>query len=163
MGLPGGERQRADVDIGILVLGVGVGVVAVVLVDPPAVAQPDGQVAVHEADQVVGPLRPEDLPVPGVVADEPDLGEHHRQERGDRELPPRVPEEHERRPPAGQQRAGDGDLRQVVPGPPPQQAGGLDPVQQVREIAPARLGDRSNRCRHSDLPGLVMRHPGSWG
>ena len=76
----GGERQRADRDVGVLVLVVGVGVVTVVLVDPPAVAQPDGQVAVQQADHVVGPPGPEDLPVPGVVADEPELGEHERQE-----------------------------------------------------------------------------------
>src|SRR3712207_7043942 len=35
-----GERQRRDADVGVVALGVGVGVVAVVLVDPPAVAQP---------------------------------------------------------------------------------------------------------------------------
>jgi hypothetical protein len=136
-GLPGGERQRTDVEVGVLVLGVGVGVVAVVFVDPPAVAQPDGQIAVQQADQVVGPLGPEDLPVPGVVADERDLGERHRQERGHRELPPRVTQQHEARPTRGQQSTGRGNLGQVVDGSPVEQASGLDLAHQVGEVTAA--------------------------
>ena len=135
--LSGGEGQGADADVGIPVFGVGVGVVAVVLVDPPAVAQSDGQVAVDQADEVVGPFGAEDLPVTGVVADEPDLGEHHRQERGDGELPPGVAHHDEHGPGRGEQPAGDGDLRQVVAGSSLQQAGGLDPAHQIGEVTPA--------------------------
>ena len=117
---------------------VGVGVVAVVLAHPPPVAQPDGQIAVHQTDQVVGPLGPEDLPVAGVMAEEPDLGEHERQEAGHRELPPRVADQYEACPRRGEKPAGHGDLRRVVAGPPLQQAGGLDSAHQFGEVAAAR-------------------------
>ena len=56
---------------------------AVVLVGPPGVAQPDAEVAKQDAGYIAGPPGAEDLPVPGVMAQEPDLGEYHRQERGD--------------------------------------------------------------------------------
>jgi hypothetical protein len=63
-------------------------VVAVVLAGPPAVAQSDAQIAEQDARDAAGPPGAEDLPVPGIVSQEPDLGEDHRQERGYRELPP---------------------------------------------------------------------------
>jgi hypothetical protein len=43
---------------------------------------------VDQAGQVVGAFGAEDLPVSGVVADEPDLGEHDGQHGGDGQLPP---------------------------------------------------------------------------
>jgi hypothetical protein len=61
---------------------------AVVLAGPPAVAQPDAEIANQDAEEVADPPGAGDLPVPGVVAHEPGLGEHDRQERGDRQLPP---------------------------------------------------------------------------
>ena len=42
----------------------------------------------------------EDLPVRAVVAEEGDLREHDREDRGDGELPPRVPDEDDRDPDA---------------------------------------------------------------
>src|SRR6266496_5998835 len=96
---------------------------AVVLVHPPAVAQPDAQVAEQDAGDVAGPPGAENLPVPGVVAQEPDLGEDHRQERGNRELPPRVARHDEDGPSGGQQPDGEGDLPGVVARPPIQQPG----------------------------------------
>ena len=45
----------------------------------------------------------------GVVAEEAELGEHDRQERRDQQLPPRVAEQHEHRPPGHEQRQVDGD------------------------------------------------------
>ena len=56
--------------------------VAVVLADPPAVAQPDAQVAKQDAEDVVGLTGAEDLTVPGIVTQEADLGEHTGQEHG---------------------------------------------------------------------------------
>jgi hypothetical protein len=56
LGLPGGEHQCAGADVGVLVLVVGVGVVAVVLVDPPAVAEPHADVGEHDPERVVGAL-----------------------------------------------------------------------------------------------------------
>jgi hypothetical protein len=83
-------KASAPTAIGVSVLGVGVRVMAVVLVHPPAVAQPDAQVAEQDAGGVAGPPGAENLPVSGVMAQEPDLGEHHCQEHGHRQLPPRV-------------------------------------------------------------------------
>ena len=54
---------------------------------------------------VTGPPGAEDLPVPGVVAQKADLGEHHRQERGHRKLPPRVAHQDESGPSGGEQPA----------------------------------------------------------
>ena len=88
--LRGGEGQHAGGDVRVRALGVGVRVVPVVLADPPAAAQPDAEVAEQDAGDVAGPPGGENLPVPGVVAQEPDLGEDHRQEHGHRQLPPRV-------------------------------------------------------------------------
>jgi hypothetical protein len=73
--------------------------------------------------------------VSGVVGQEPDLGEHHGQEDGDRELPPRVADQHEGQPAAGQKRRGDGDAPQVVAATTIQQAGRLDPAHQVGVVA----------------------------
>jgi len=131
--------------------GVGVGVVAVVFVDPPAVAQPEGKVGEQQAGQVVGPLGPEDLPVPGVVTEEPELGEHHGQQRGDRELPPRVAQHDEQGPGRHEQATGHGDLRQVVAGPALQQAGGPDLAHQLGEVAAAAgrgvaVSSRAGKC-----------------
>jgi hypothetical protein len=64
---------------------------AVVLVHPPAAAQPDAKVAEQDAGEVAGPPGAGYLLVPGVVAQEPDLGEDHSQERGGRSISPRIP------------------------------------------------------------------------
>jgi hypothetical protein len=121
--LRGGEGQRAGGDVRVRALGVGMGMVPVVLIDPPAVAQPDAQVTEHDAKDVVGPPGAEDLPVPGVVAEEPYLGEHHRQEDGHRQLPPRVARYDEASPSSGQQHGGGRDLPKVVARAPLQQPG----------------------------------------
>jgi hypothetical protein len=91
-----------------------VGVVAVVLVDPPAERQPNREVAVQQPDQPVGPTGPEDLPVAGVMAEEPGLGEDHGQVPGGGQLPPRIAQQHEDRPPGDDQQRIDGDFRRVV-------------------------------------------------
>jgi hypothetical protein len=93
-------------------------VVAVVLADPPAVAQPDEQVAKDEAGQAVAPPGAEGLPVAGVVAEEADLGEGGRQEDRGGELPPGVPQQQEGCPPRGEQDDGQGGLGGVVGRPP---------------------------------------------
>jgi hypothetical protein len=149
------EGQRADGDVGVRVLSVGVRVMAVVLADPPAVAQPDAQVAEQDAGDIVGPPGAEDLAVPGVMAQEPDLGEDHRQERGHRELPPRVAQQNEYGPSGGQQPDGDRDLPDVVARPPVQQPGLPDLPGQLRVLAAA---PRPRRCGGQlDLPGHGRR------
>src|SRR4029450_7322939 len=117
VGLVGGEGQGGDADVGVQVLVVGVGVVGVVLGDPPAEADPDRQVGVQQPDPVVGPPGPEQLAVAGVVADEGQLGEPHRQIGGDGQLPPRLAEHGEDRPAGGQQGQVDGDLGGVTAAP----------------------------------------------
>ena len=109
-GLGFGEGQHAYHDVGVRAFLVGVGMVAVVLADPPAVAQPNAQVAEQDADDVVGLTGAEDLAVPGVVTQEPDLREHDGQERGHGQLPPRVTDHGEGCPPGGQQHDGGTDL-----------------------------------------------------
>ena len=86
--LGGGEGQHLHRDVGVRAFGVGVSVMAVVLADPPAVAQPDGEIANQDAEDVAGPPGAGDLPVAGVVAQKPGLGEHDCQERGHSQLPP---------------------------------------------------------------------------
>ena len=66
----------------------------------------------RHAEHVVRPAGGEDLPVPGVVAEEAELGEHHGQKHGHRELPPGVPDQHEQRP-ARDQRRGRAAIRQA--------------------------------------------------
>ena len=130
---------------------VGVRVMTVVLAHPPAVAQPDTQVAEQDAGDVTGPPGAEHLPVPGVMAQKPDLGEDHRQERGHRQLPPRVAHHHEGRPSGRQHPDGDRDLPGVVPRAPLQQPGLLDLPGQLCILAAA---PRRERCRGQlDLPG----------
>src|SRR5260370_1268570 len=123
---------------------------AVVLVDPPAVAQPDAQVAEQDAGYIVGPPGAENLPVPGVVAQEPDLGEDHRQEHGHRQLPPRVARHDKTGPSGGQQPDRDRDLPGVAARPPLQQTRFLDLPGQLRVLAAAPR--RRRRGGQLDLP-----------
>ena len=150
----------------------------VVLAHPPAVAQPDTQVAEQDAGDVTGPPGAEHLPVPGVMAQKPDLGEDHRQERGHRQLPPRVAHHHEGRPSGRQHPDGDRDLPGVVPRAPLQQPGLLDLPGQLRVLAaaartrpgpagPARSRPSLLRGWHRELLGGTSRRsddapPGSW-
>jgi hypothetical protein len=60
------------------------------LVDPPTERRPNSQVAVHQPHHMVGAPAPEDLPMSGVMRQEPVLREGHGQERRRDQLPPRV-------------------------------------------------------------------------
>jgi hypothetical protein len=139
-GLVGGEGQGGDADVGVQVLVVGVAVVVIVLGHPPAEAHPNQQVGVEEADQVVGPPGPEELPVAGVVADEGELGEHHRQIGGGAQLPPRRPQDGEGYRPGGQQGQVEADLGGVPAAAAVQQAGLLDLARQLGVLAPPACG-----------------------
>ena len=162
--LRGGEGQRTDGDVRIRAFLVGVRVMAVVLVDPPAVAQPDAQVAEQDAEDVAGPPGAENLPVPGVVAQEPDLGEDHRQERGHRQLPPRVAHHHKDGPSGGQRRGGGRDLPGVVPGAPLQQPRLLDLPGQLRVLAAApRCRGCGGQLEPAGSRPLLLRMFASWG
>ena len=111
-----GEGDRPATDVGVPASLVGAGVVPVVLSGPPPVAEPDQQVAMDPAEQVAGALGTGDLPVAGVVADEPRLGEHHGQEDCHQQLPPGGPQQEEHGPPGSEQDEVYADLDAVVPG-----------------------------------------------
>ena len=115
----------------------GVGVMAVVLAGPPAVAQPDQQVAVHQTGDVVGPPGPEDLLVAGLMPEEADLAKQGRQVHRHQQLEPGVAEHREQRDARGQQQRQHSDLDRVVAGPPGQQARAADEAAQLGVIAAA--------------------------
>jgi hypothetical protein len=142
VGLVGGEGEGGDADVGVQVLVVGVAVMVVVLGDPPAEAHPDQQVGVDEADQVVGTPGTEDLAVAGVVADECELGEHHRQVEGGQELPPGIPQDGEGGPPTGEQGKVEADPGRIPATPAIQQPGLLDLPRQLGVLTPSALGGR---------------------
>ena len=151
--LGGGEGQHLHRDVGVRAFGVRVSVMAVVLADPPAITQPDAEIANQDAEDVAGSPGARNLPVPGVVAQKPGLGKHHRQERGHRKLPPRVSHQDEDSPSGGQQRGRDRDLPDVAPGPPFQQPRLLDLMGQLRVVAPPlRCGRCSRRRERPDRP-----------
>ena len=135
-----GEGQHAEHDVGVRAFLIRVSMVPVVLADPPAVAQPDAQVAEQDADHVVGPPGAEDLPMPGVVAEEADLGEHHCQEGAHRQLPPRIAHQDEGSPSGCQRDGGDRDLPEVIPRAPLQQPSLLDLPGQLGVLAAALRG-----------------------
>jgi hypothetical protein len=95
---------------------------------------------VEEPDQVVGPPGAKELAVAGVVADEGELGEHHRQPGGDAQLPPGLAEHGEGQPPSGQQSQVDADLGRVPAAPPLQQAGLLDLLGELGVLGPPACG-----------------------
>ena len=137
----------------------------VVLGDPSATAQTDDQIAEQKAGHVAGPLRAENLPVPGVMAQEADLGEHHGQERGHPQLPPRVTHQDQGPRPGGQQHRGGRDLPELVTRAALQQPGLHDLTGQLRVCAVALTRQRRG-SRPQTLPGpesLCFRrsHPGT--
>src|SRR5271169_1733565 len=71
------RRGRGDscADIGVAAHLVGMRMVGVVLVNPPAEAQPDERVSYGEAEQAIAAACAEHLVVPRIMADEAELGE----------------------------------------------------------------------------------------
>ena len=53
----------------------------IVLADPPAVAEPDTEIAEQETKDIAEPPGPGDLLVTSVVTEKADLREHDREER----------------------------------------------------------------------------------
>ena len=135
---------------------------AVVLGDPPAVAEPDQEAAMNPADQVVHTLGAGDLAMSGVVPDEAGLGEHHRQEGRHQHLPPRLPETGERSPAGRQQQQVHADLEAVVARPQPEQASfPLHRPRQLRVVASGTNGGhhRGRACTARGLQGRVCGQP----
>jgi len=84
--------------------------------------------------------RSEDLPVPGIVPDESELGEHHCQQSRGGQLPPGAAAEHQHDHARGEQRAVECDPRRVVAVPAPEQAGPLYPPGQLSVVAAPGAG-----------------------
>jgi hypothetical protein len=105
-------------------------------------------VGVVERDQVAQPL----------VAEEPDLGEHHGQQRRDHELPPRVAEQCERHYAGSGQCPRQDDLPQVVPASAVHQTGRLHQPGQAREVTSTRrIVGRTRQFEN----GHVRKTPGA--
>jgi hypothetical protein len=138
--LPGGEGQDAVADVRVVLLLVRVGVVPVVLADPPAVAEPDQDVAQHLTEQVVGAAAGEHLLVPAVVAEERHLGEHDPEGNRGEHLPPRITDLPHRSPGQDVTEQGHGDADGVGRRPSVEQAGGTDPARKHRELASPPVG-----------------------
>jgi hypothetical protein len=90
------------------------GMVGVVLVNPPAEAQPDEHVSYGEAEQASA----EHLVVPRIMADEAELGEDDPRQCGDGEGRPGVADDNEQDPSSQEGEDRQGDLQSVVAGPP---------------------------------------------
>ena len=111
------EGQHALADIGVDSPLGWVARGAVVLVDPPAVTQPDQQIADEQSEEIVDPLRSGDLLMTAVVPDEGDLGEGEAHHRGDEQLPPRIADEHEHDPGRGEPADRGDDAHRITAAP----------------------------------------------
>ena len=118
-----GERDRPGRDVRVLSLLVRCPVVLVVLGAPPREAQAGERSGEDARRPLVGRRRAKDLPVRGVVAEEPELGHDEPEHRGDEQLPPRVADEHERHAGPGERRHRQPDVPGVGEVATSQQAG----------------------------------------
>ena len=91
--------------------------VGVVLVHPPAEAQPDEHVSHREAEQAVVSACAEHLVVPRIMAEEAELSEGESRQNGDGEGRPRVADDNEHGPCGQEGEDRQGDLQPVVTGP----------------------------------------------
>jgi len=112
-----GGQGDAFADIGVAAHLVGMRMVSIVLGHPPAKAQPDERVGHDEPEHLIAPARAENLVVPGIMADEAQLGEHHPHQWGDGEGQPRVADHDEQGPSGEEGEDRQGDLHPVVAGP----------------------------------------------
>lgn len=158
----GGPGEEDGVGGRVVALAVRVCVVPVVVVDPPAVAHPDDEVAQQDARQVGRPPAGEHRTVRDVVAEQRQLAEHQGEQGREGQLPPAGAEHGE----PGQERRQRGEQRHapagVVQRPPAQQAGGRDPAVQLGEVAvPGGAGGRGALNGHPTLP-VSGRSGRSW-
>jgi hypothetical protein len=104
LGLPAGQsteaqppgrlvapKAQAVANVWVAIDLIWMGVMGAVLCDPPLEAQSDQTVSDGQPQNLITKTGSKDLLVPCVVRDEAQLGEHHAQECGDAECPPRTP------------------------------------------------------------------------
>src|SRR5215472_12060839 len=113
-GLPGSHCEGLHHDVGIGAFGVRVRVMAVVLAHPPAVAEPDPEIAEQNAQDIADPSGSADLAMPRIVAEEAELGKHDREIDGNRQLPPGVTHQQEYGPASEEQPQTDRDPPSVM-------------------------------------------------
>ncbi len=153
--LAGVEHQRARVHVRVRGEVVGPGVVRVVLVDPPGPAHPVEQVAAEQPErQGRQPPASGDLPVPGLVAEEAELGGDDGQDRREQHRPPRVAQHHHPGDRRGQRREVDGQEAGVEARPRAEQPERADLGGQLG--VPAGMHGRGGRVGegHDDAPNL---------
>jgi len=126
-------------DIGVAAHLVGMRMVGVVLVNPPAEAQPDERVPHDEAEQAVAPACAEHLVVPRIMADEAELGEHDPHQGGDGQGRPRVADDDEQDPCREEGEDRQGDLHPVVARPAIEQADRPDLPRQYVKASRRRI------------------------
>jgi hypothetical protein len=97
---------------------------------------------VQQADDPAGAGGPEDLAVPGVVAEEAHLGEHRGQEDRHDELIPGVPEGEDSGPPGEEQHRQHDHGDDVVGAPAVEQTGRLDAAGQLGVVTAPGWGRR---------------------
>ena len=120
-----------------------------VLIHPPAVTQPDEQIAGEHPDRVVAAARTTHLLVAAVMAEERHLGEHHPHRRGHDHLVPGPAHHGEYPPQCGERQPGHGDPRRVVTTATIQQPRGTHLPAQAGEITTSSHVDSTGH--HSSL------------
>lgn len=135
LGLFGREDGHAPQDVGVELQVVGVVVVPVVVLHPPAEADPEHQVAVDQAEGLDELAGPGDLTVSRVVHEEGELlvpdGEP---DRGQDHLPPGAAGEGQGRPAEGVHQPDHRDPGHVLARAGPHEPGGLDAPGQFAEV-----------------------------
>ena len=143
----GVKADDAVADVGVAALLVRGAVVGVVLVHPPAVAQPAEDAAEHHRDPLVPLVRGEHLPVRAVVAEEHELRQDDRERPGEQELVPGVPDQEHPHPDRRERGHRCGDPPPVPAAPAAEQVCALDAPQQLGVGADMALGNRRPRAR----------------
>jgi len=156
----GGEGQHARTDVGVFAFLVGGVVMLVVFAFPPAVAQPGEQPGQYPGHPRVPSGGDEHLPVRQVVAEETELGGHHREDRRRDQRPPRVAHHEYGHPDQGERDKHRDDPGPIEPVPAARQSLVLDGAGQFRVDADVALAgglhERSTtggrRSRHHQKP-----------
>jgi hypothetical protein len=159
--LPSREHEYAVADVGVVIFLVRIGMVPVMFSDPPAIAQANQQVAEHLAEAVVGAATGEHLLVPGVMAEERDLGEGDTQHHRGDGLKPRVTDPHHARPGRDIERQREPDPNRVRAWASIEQSGVADtPGEHCVVAAPARYRMGDGRGAHRQ-PSTAARGLGA--
>src|SRR6185437_10065392 len=121
------RQINVRVEIGV----VRIGVMLVVLLDPPAIADAEQQVAEQYANQGVLPAVGKHLPMPRIMDEEGQLHADHAEEEREEDGEAGLMEAPQEAEAEGEESSGDEELPEIVAGLPLQQASGLDALFQI--------------------------------